>query len=37
MGNFYKDASMQDVCAQHTHIASAGGELEAVNPWVTVN
>jgi MEDS: MEthanogen/methylotroph, DcmR Sensory domain len=32
MGHFYKDASMHDVCAQHTHIASAGGELAAVDP-----
>ena len=25
MGNFYKDASVQDVCRQHTHLVAADG------------
>lgn len=25
MGNFYKDAHVQDVCRQHTHLVSADG------------
>jgi hypothetical protein len=30
MGHFYKDASIKDVCRQHTHVVSADGEAAAV-------
>ena len=26
MGNFYKDASINEICQQHTHVIGAGGE-----------
>lgn len=26
MGNFYKDAALEEICAQHTHALSASGE-----------
>ena len=26
MGNFYKDAAMEEICGQHTHVVSASGE-----------
>jgi DcmR-like sensory protein len=31
MGNFYKDATIEDVCRHHTHVVSATGEAAAVN------
>ena len=27
MGNFYKDASINEICQQHTHVVGAGGEV----------
>ena len=30
MGHFYKDAQMQDICRQHTHVVSADGGMSAV-------
>jgi hypothetical protein len=27
MGNFYKDASVEDICRHHTHVVSADGKL----------
>jgi MEDS: MEthanogen/methylotroph, DcmR Sensory domain len=30
MGHFYKDASIDDVCRQHTHVISADGSAAAV-------
>ena len=27
MGNFYKDASVNEICQQHTHVIGAGGEV----------
>ncbi len=30
MGNFYKDASFEDICGQHSHIVSAGGKANRV-------
>jgi len=30
MGNFYKEAALQEVCGQHTHLVSADGKLFAV-------
>ena len=27
MGNFYKDASINEICQQHTHVIGAGGEV----------
>jgi hypothetical protein len=28
MGNFYKDAGMRDICAQHSHVVAAETELK---------
>ena len=30
MGNFYKDAAVEEVCAQHSHVVSASGEAALV-------
>jgi hypothetical protein len=30
MGNFYKDANVQEVCRHHTHVVSADGKMSAV-------
>ena len=30
MGNFYKDATIEDICRHHTHVESATGEVAAV-------
>ena len=30
MGQFYKDASIKDICRHHTHVVSADGEAAAV-------
>jgi hypothetical protein len=30
MGNFYKDASIQDVCRHHTHVVSDEGQMSPV-------
>ena len=30
MGSFYKDAAFDDICQQHTHVVSAGGDTAAV-------
>jgi hypothetical protein len=30
MGQFYKDANIQDICRQHTHMVSPDGNLSAV-------
>ena len=30
MGHFYKDAQIQDICRQHTHVVSADGGMSAV-------
>ena len=27
MGNFYKDASVNEICEQHTHVLGAGGDV----------
>jgi hypothetical protein len=27
MGNFYKDATLDDICSHHTHVVSADGEI----------
>ena len=27
MGNFYKDASINEICQQHTHVIGAGGDV----------
>lgn len=32
MGNFYKDAGIEDICGQHTHVVSAEGVAAPVNP-----
>jgi len=32
MGNFYKDASINEICQQHTHVISAGGEAAPSGP-----
>ena len=32
MGNFYKDASINEICQQHTHVIGAGGEVGAFRP-----
>jgi hypothetical protein len=38
MGNFYKDASVADICHQHTHVVSAGGVAEpATAEGTTIN
>jgi hypothetical protein len=37
MGNFYKDAGMQDVCAQHTHVTGANGDFAPLPVNTTVN
>ena len=31
MGNFYKDAAMQEICSHHSHILSETGEAAPVN------
>lgn len=31
MGNFYKDASVRDVCRQHTHLVASDGTLRVSN------
>ena len=31
MGNFYKDASVQDVCRHHTHVVASDGTLRVSN------
>ena len=30
MGNFYKDSNVDDICGQHSHVVSAGGEATAI-------
>jgi len=30
MGNFYKNASVEEICEQHTHVVAANGELGRV-------
>ena len=30
MGNFYKDANVQEVCRHHTHVVSADGKMSSV-------
>lgn len=30
MGNFYKDATIEDICRHHTHVVSASGDVAAV-------
>jgi DcmR-like sensory protein len=35
MGNFYKDAGVADICAQHTHVVSAAGVAAPVPPTST--
>ena len=30
MGNFYKDASVEEICGQHTHVVSSSGALAPV-------
>jgi hypothetical protein len=30
MGHFYKDANIQDICHQHTHVVAADGRMSAV-------
>lgn len=30
MGNFYKNASVEEICQQHTHVVSSSGELGRV-------
>jgi hypothetical protein len=30
MGNFYKDATIEDVCRHHTHVVDAGGASSAI-------
>ena len=38
MGNFYKDAAVEDICRQHSHVVSAEGVHAPVNAGkVTVN
>jgi hypothetical protein len=38
MGNFYKDASISEICQQHTHAIGAGGEMApSTGQRVTVN
>ena len=32
MGNFYKDASINEICQQHTHVMGAGGEVAPSGP-----
>ena len=32
MGNFYKDASINEICQQHTHVIGAGGEAGPSGP-----
>ena len=31
MGNFYKDATIDDVCRHHTHVVSSAGEISLVS------
>ena len=31
MGNFYKDANVEEICSQHSHVISASGEPAPVN------
>jgi MEDS: MEthanogen/methylotroph, DcmR Sensory domain len=31
MGNFYKDAAVEDICSYHTHVMSSGGEAALVS------
>jgi hypothetical protein len=31
MGNFYKDAAVEDICSHHSHVLSGAGEAVAVN------
>jgi hypothetical protein len=31
MGNFYKDATIEDVCRHHTHVVEASGAPSAIN------
>jgi hypothetical protein len=30
MGDFYKDANVDDICRQHSHIVSADGKADCV-------
>jgi hypothetical protein len=32
MGSFYKDASFERICREHTHVVSADGVAAAINP-----
>lgn len=31
MGNFYKDAAIEEICAHHSHVVSSTGEVAAVH------
>jgi uncharacterized protein len=31
MGNFYKDAAVEDICSHHTHVLSSAGEAALVS------
>ena len=31
MGNFYKDAAVEDICSHHTHVISSSGEAALVS------
>jgi hypothetical protein len=31
MGNFYKDAAVEDICTHHSHVVSSGGDVIAIN------
>jgi hypothetical protein len=31
MGNFYKDAAIEEICSHHSHILSGTGEAALVN------
>ncbi len=31
MGSFYKSATLEDVCRQHTHMVSASGEASLIS------
>jgi hypothetical protein len=37
MGNFYKDASINEICQHHSHVIGAGGEKAASGAKPTVN
>jgi hypothetical protein len=31
MGNFYKDAAVEEICSHHSHVVSASGDVAVVN------